>query len=147
MEHSTTKWDVHFLGAMNVIASFGGFDKFAASYPHLRLILAQNSHFETMHLILSPISITTAKQASRQVTRALCYDTAVSRAYFISSPPRLTLALYDIGVCARRILSHKSPITVTDGNERDNILLEVLSFQPEEGIEALLETYFQGTIM
>ena len=145
MEYGTNRWDIHFSGAMDAINSFGGIRSFATRYPHLRLILAQKAHFETMYLILSHIPITKPKQASRRAVETLCYDSHVRRAYFISSPPRLTLAVYDLGLCARSVLGSGNYITVADMHKRDKILSDVLSFQPEEGVKDLIETYYQHT--
>ena len=130
---------------MNVINSFGGIRSFATCYPHLRLILAQKAHFETMYLVLSHLPITKPKQASRRAVEALCYDPHVRRAYFISSPPRLTLAVYDLGLCARSVLGNGNYIAVSDMHKRDRILSDVLFFRPEEGVQDLIETYYQHT--
>ena len=119
---------------MDVIASFGGIESFATLYPHLRLILAQKSHFETMYPVLSHAAITKAKQASRRTIEALCYDPYVRRAYFIPSPPRLTLAVYDMGVCARHVLADRNHISVINMYERDRVLSDVLFYRPEEGV-------------
>jgi hypothetical protein len=145
MEHGTNRKNVHMAGAMSVVASFGGIENFAVCYPHLRLILAQKAHFETMHLVLSRVPITKPKQASRRALEALCYDPYVRRAYFISSPPRLTLAVYDMGVCARSLLGDDKHISVSDMHAREGTLSAVLYFQLEEGVNDLKETYFQHT--
>jgi hypothetical protein len=141
MEHGANNQDFHISGAMNVVASFGGIENFDAHHPHLRLILAQNSHFETMHLVLSHIPITKATQTSRRMIEALCYDPYVRRAYCISSPPRLTLVVYDMGVLARRLFNNSTAISVADMYLRDGILSDVLFFPLEEGIRCLQETY------
>lgn len=145
MEHGSNRWDIHFLGAMNVIDSFGGIEDFASRYPHLRLILAQKSHFETMYLILSPLPATRPKQASRRAVEELCYDPNVRRSYFVSSPSQLTLALYDMGVCTRNVLGNTSQISVADMYQRDKILSDVLRFQSQDGVKDLSETYYQHT--
>jgi hypothetical protein len=144
MEYGNHRWDIHFLGAMDVMATFGGIERFATHHPHLRLLLAQKSYFETVCLVLSPIPLTKPKQASRQVVETLCYDPDVRRAYFISFPPRLTLTVYDIGVCAQNIFLN-GPMAIAKGYGRDKILSDVLSFRPEDGVRNFRETYYKHT--
>ncbi|KAF1964852.1 hypothetical protein BU23DRAFT_604551 [Bimuria novae-zelandiae CBS 107.79] len=144
MEYGNCRWDIHFLGAMDVMATFGGIERFATHHPHLRLLLAQKSYFETMCLVLSPIPLTKPKQASRRVVETLCYDPDVRRAYFISFPPRLTLIVYDIGVCAQNIFFNDWT-AIAKGYGRDKILADVLSFQPEDGVRSFRETYYVHT--
>jgi hypothetical protein len=83
------------------------------------------------------------KQASRRAIEALCYDPYIRQAYYIPSAPFLTLAIYDMGACARNVLGSTTCMTVANIHERDRILSGVLAFRCEEGIKDLKDTYFQ----
>lgn len=66
---------------------------------------------------------------------------------FNPCPTPLSLAIWDIGSCAQGIFATGSPISFTDMHKREQILSDILSFQPKEGAKAFREEYFTNTSM
>ncbi|KAF2267582.1 hypothetical protein CC78DRAFT_541535 [Lojkania enalia] len=142
-EQGMARWIVHFLGSTNIMASFGGMETLAMHYPHLRLSLAHVVHLETFWILLSPVPVTRAKQASRKALDLLCNAPEVKHKFFTPCPMPLTLAIWDIGDLASKLLGFNHPITHADLYQRDQILLDVLSYRPEEGCNSVKEFYYK----
>ncbi|ORY07136.1 hypothetical protein BCR34DRAFT_28320 [Clohesyomyces aquaticus] len=142
-EFGLSRWMVHFLGSMQVMASFGGIENLFTYYPHLQLPLTHMAHFETMWIILSHLPITKTKQASRKAVEMLCEAQLVKRKFFNPCPTSLTLVIWDIGACASRLLRNRDAVQVAeDLHKREQILLDVLAFRPEDGTKDVKDTYY-----
>lgn len=92
-----------------------------------------------MWIILSHIPLTKQKQASRRGLEMLCHSSLAKSKIFNPCPTPLTLAVWDIGACAQRVFGN--PISFTEMHKREQILLDVLAFQPEDGTAAVLDDY------
>lgn len=142
MENGKSRWSVHFTAALKLLDSSGGTENFALHYPHLKLILAETVHFETMLVLLLPVSLEVSRTTTRKGIKTLCYNPEVRKAFSITCPLRLMLAVYDIGECAQNIFrAHGSP-SMADVYQREWILSDVLQFRPEEGVQNTKETYY-----
>lgn len=142
MENGTSRWSVHFAGALKLLEASGGMENFATHFPHLKLMLAETLHFETMHVLLLPIPPEGSKVASRRAVETLSYDPSVRKAFFILCPLRLMLAVYDMGLCAQNIFRARGTPSVADIYKREWILSDVLHFRPEEATQNVKETYY-----
>lgn len=142
MENGNDRWSVHFAGALKVLASAGGMENFASHYPHMKLMLAETLHFETMQVLLVPVPINRSKHASRRGVETLCYNPGVRKAFFVTCPLRLMEAVYDLGVCAQSIFRGHGTLSTADAYTREQILSDVLRFQPEEGSQNVQENYY-----
>lgn len=134
---------VHFLGTSQVMSSFGGVENLFTYYPHLQLVLTHMAYFETLWVLLSHVPITKPKQTSRRAVEMLCTTTLVKRRFYNPCPASLTLSVWDIGACASKILSPRKPISPSDLSKRDQILLDVLAFRPEDGTKDVKEWYYK----
>jgi len=141
------RWSIHFLGALKILASSAGMEHFASFYPHLRLQLAGISQFETMHVVLSPMSIEAPRQASRNGLKAICFDPKIRECFFVASPLPLMRAMYDMAVCARNIFHSRGHPSAADVYTREWILSDILRFQPHEGTQDVQKTYYPGRTM
>ncbi|KAF1961084.1 hypothetical protein CC80DRAFT_229743 [Byssothecium circinans] len=144
-EHGMNRWKVHTLGSMHVMSSFGGIENLAFHYPHLQVPFFHVAHFETMWGILSHVPITKPKQITRTALEVLCHSDLVKRKIFNPCPTTLTLALWDVGTCAQTVHGRNHPITFTDMHKREQILLEVLSFQPEDATKSLKDAHGENS--
>ncbi|KAF2471193.1 uncharacterized protein BDR25DRAFT_313817 [Lindgomyces ingoldianus] len=142
-EFGMSRWMVHFLGSVQVMASFGGIENLWTYYPHLQLPLTHVAHFETMWIILSHLPITKTKQASRKSVEMLCEAQFVKRKFYNPCPTPLTLVLWDVGACASRLLRNRTSAMPEDLHKREQILLDVLAFRPEDGTKDVQESYYK----
>lgn len=147
IEHGVGRWVTHFLGALKILASSAGMEHFASFYPHLKLQLARTSQFETMHVLLSPMSIEVPRQASRNGLKSICFDPKVRESLFLAIPLPLMRAVYDTAVCARNIFQGNEHPSAADVYTREWILSDILRFRPEEGVEDIQNTYYTGRVM
>ncbi|KAF2826500.1 hypothetical protein CC86DRAFT_406762 [Ophiobolus disseminans] len=147
IEHGVGRWSTHFLGALKILASSAGLEHFASYYPHLRLQLATTSQFETMHVILSPMSIEGPRQASRNGLKTICFDPGVRKSFFVASPLPLMRAVYDMAVCARNIFQGHGVPSAADIYTREWILSDILRYRPDEGAQDIQNTYYSETQM
>jgi hypothetical protein len=129
------------------MSSFGGLENLFTYYPHLQLSLTHVAHFETLWVILSHIPITKPKQSSRRVLEMLCNASRVEKTFYNPCPAPLTLAIWDIGACATRLLGKGQRIKSTELHKREQILQDVLAFRPEETIKDVQERYYAGVNM
>jgi hypothetical protein len=135
------------VGAFRILALSAGMEHFALYYPHLRLQLARISHFETMHVILSPMSIEGPRQASRNDLKSICFDPKIRQSFFTVSPLPLMRAVYDMAVCAHNVFQGHGRPSAADMYTREWILSDVLRFQPEDGVRDIQETYYPSRVM
>lgn len=147
IEHGVDRWKTHFSGTLQLLASSGGMEYFASCYPHLRLQLASISHFETMHVVLSPASIEEPKRTSRNSLKSICFDSKVRESFFSASPLPLMRAVYDMAVCGRNIFQGQERPSAADVYTREWILSDILRFRPEESVEDIQRTYYSDKIM
>jgi hypothetical protein len=147
IEHGIDRWNTHFSGALKLLASSGGMEKFASYYPHLKLPLSATLHFETMLVVLSPVSIDAPKLASRHGLKSLCFDPKIRENFFVTCPLRLIRAIHDTAVCTQNILKAHDRPSAADSYTREWILSDVLRFRPEEGTEDIKKTYYSGKDM
>src|SRR4051812_38489735 len=83
-EYGMSRWLVHFLGAANVVSSFGGLENLIIHYPHLQLKILQEAYFETLWLIVSPMAINRAKiNISRRALEMLCLSPTLQNVFFV----------------------------------------------------------------
>jgi len=73
----------------------------------------------------------------------LCHSPLTKGKVFNPCPVPLTLAIWDVGACAQKVLGSGNPITFTDQHKREQVLLDVLSFQPRDGSQAFHDEYSQ----
>ncbi|KAF2651666.1 hypothetical protein K491DRAFT_681981 [Lophiostoma macrostomum CBS 122681] len=144
VEHGMSRWMIHCLGTLQVISSFGGIENLFNYYPHLQLPLIHMAHFETLWIMLSHIPITKPKQSSRRALEMLCTASRASRKFYNPCPEPLTLAIWDIGACATRLLGKGQRIKPTDLHKREQILQDVLAFRHEEAARDVQEKYYSG---
>ncbi|KAF2729876.1 hypothetical protein EJ04DRAFT_58091 [Polyplosphaeria fusca] len=143
-EQGMARWMLHFLGSMNVMSSFGGMENLFTYYPHLQLPLTHVAHFETLWVILSHIPLTRPKQASRRALELLCASPDVKRRFYNPCPTILTLAVWDMGACASKLLCDPmESISNADLHMRDRIIRDILAYRPEEGAMDIKESYYK----
>lgn len=143
-----SRWLVHFLGAANVVSSFGGLENLIIHYPHLQLKILQEAYFETLWLIVSPMAINRAKiNISRRALEMLCLSPTLQNVFFVPCPARLTLSIWDIGGIAAKILNSRTTISPADALNRERLLLDVLAFRPEGGPKGVKEAYCRDAPM
>lgn len=118
-------------------------EHFVTYNPHLKLELARTSHFETMHVLLSPISIESPRQASRNGLKTICFDSAVRKYFLVPTPLPLMRAIYDMAICARNIFDGHGLPSAADLYTREWILSDVLHFQSDEGVQDIQRNYRQ----
>lgn len=147
IEHGVARWATHFQGALNILASSANMEYFASMYPHLKLQLAKISQFETMHVVLSPMSIEGPRQASRNGLESICFDHKVRQSLFQPTPLPLMRAIYDMAMCARNIFQGPECPSPADIYTRERILSDIIRFKPEDGVEDIQKTYYSNTIM
>ncbi|KAF2688724.1 hypothetical protein K458DRAFT_151697 [Lentithecium fluviatile CBS 122367] len=144
-EHGMSRWMVHTLGSMNVMSSLGGIESLSYYYPHLQAPFFHVSHFETMWIVLSHVPITKPKQATRRALEILSHASLTNRKGFNPCPIPLTLAIWDVGACSQSIFGSGNPISFNDMHKREQILLDVLSFQPRVGSQAAADEYHRDS--
>ncbi|KAF2710769.1 hypothetical protein K504DRAFT_465825 [Pleomassaria siparia CBS 279.74] len=132
LEHGMDRWIVHFSGSMNIMRSLGGIDNLIGYYPSLELPLTGIAFFETFWIVLSHDPTTTTKTASREAVAKLCHRSSQKQRFYNPCPMPLMLAVWDIGTLSSRILQTRDAITFGDMHKRDQVLTNVLSFQPDE---------------
>ena len=137
-----SRWMTHFLGSLQVMSSFGGTENLFTYYPHLQLPLTHVAHFETLWIILSHIPITKPKQSSRRVLEMLCQTSRVKRGFYNPCPAPLTLAIWDVGACASKLLGKHQQIKPTEIRKREQILQDVLALNPEDFARDVQENYY-----
>ncbi|KAF1829054.1 hypothetical protein BDW02DRAFT_185015 [Decorospora gaudefroyi] len=141
IENGVGRWRVHFTGALELLSSSGGPESLALHHPHLKPLLAQTLQIQTTSQLLLPLTSEGSWHVSRKGLATLCKDPEVRRAYFMPCPPRLMLAIYDLGVCAKTIFDAQGIPTMADVYSREWILSDVLHFQAEEGLQMIKETH------
>ncbi|PVH98040.1 hypothetical protein DM02DRAFT_673662 [Periconia macrospinosa] len=132
LENGMNRWKMHTLGSMHIISSLGGVENLAFHYPHLQVMLFQMAHFETLWVALSHEPITMTKHTTRTALESLCYSPLAKSKCFNPCPTPLTLAMWDLGVCAQKALTSDQPVGLNEMYKRDRILLQVLAFQPKD---------------
>ena len=120
---------------MNVVQAFGGIDNLIRYYPSIELPLAHEAYFETIWIVISHAPLTRPKVASREAVEMLCRTTYLKRRFYIPCPIALLLNLWDIGSLAAAFLQSPDGITIEDAYSREQLLLNLLSFQPEKHLE------------
>jgi hypothetical protein len=144
IEYGVGRGMTHFHGALKVLASSAGMEHFAFHYPHLKLQLARTAQFETMNMILSPISIECPRQASRNGLESICFDPRIRQSFFMATPLPLIRAVYDMVVCARVIFQGHGRPLAPDVYTRECILSDILRFKPIEGVKDIQKTCYPG---
>ncbi|KAJ4289820.1 hypothetical protein N0V90_011151 [Kalmusia sp. IMI 367209] len=141
-EHGMSRWMVHTLGSMHVMSSFGGIENLAFYYPHMHVPLLHVSLFETMWIITSHVPLTKPKQTSRNALELLLHSHFAKSKIFNGCPTPLTLAVWDTAACAQKVFGDGGSISFADMHKRERILMDVLSFQPEDGSRAVKDDYY-----
>lgn len=95
-----------------------------------------------MWIAVSHIPLTKPKQASRNALELLMNSHFAKNKVFNGCPVPLTFAIWDTATCAQRIFGHGGTITPVEINKRDQILMSVLSFQPEDGTKDVKSEWF-----
>jgi hypothetical protein len=67
----------------------------------------------------------------------LCHAPAAQEMTFKPCPVPLTLAIWDLGECAQKVLGSCNPISFAHMHKREQILIDVLSFRPRDGSQAI----------
>lgn len=148
LEHGLSRWMVHTFGMMHIMSSLGGIESLTFSYPHLHAPLLYCSLFETVRLqdqfpitglILKQISIVTShssltksKQASRNALEVLIHFQSTEDKDFGGCSSSLLLAIWDVAACGRKLLETGHSISLTEMQERERVLSDVLSFKSGE---------------
>lgn len=99
-----------------------------------------------MWIITSHNPLKRTRHASRNALEALIHSRYARHKIFNGCPGRLTLVIWDTAACAQKILEAGRSITYTDMHRRERILVDVLSFQPEENTQAMREEYSHGQL-
>lgn len=86
-----------------------------------------------MWIITSHIPLTKPKQASRNALELLIDSNLANSKIFNGCTAHLSLAIWDTAACAQKIFGNSGRIGLADIHARERILVEVLSFQPEDG--------------
>jgi hypothetical protein len=131
----------HFGGAIKLINSSGGIERFVSSFPHLKPQLLGTSHLHIMLNTLYPTSFERVGLVSRGGMKALLADPSRD-SYFIPTPSRLLYAIHDTAKCVRNIFQSHGQVSAVDAYTRECILSDILDFQPEEGTEDTRKTYY-----
>ncbi|CAI6333989.1 unnamed protein product [Periconia digitata] len=129
LENGVDRWVVHAMGSLHIISSYGGIENLCFYYPHLQVLVYHLAHFETMWAALSHIPMTKVKHTTRAALEGLCHSPLVKRKTSNLCPTVLTLAMWDMGVCAQNLLSNDGP-GLAEMYRRDKVLREVLEYQP-----------------
>jgi hypothetical protein len=132
----------HFGGAIKLINSSGGIERFGSCFPHLTLHLIATSQMHTMLIVLDPTSLERIELVSRRGLKALLFEPGFRKSYFIPTPIRLLLAIYDTAECVRNIFQSYGRVSTADAFTRELILSDILGFQPEESTEETRKTYY-----
>lgn len=147
IEYGVGRGMTHFHGALKILASSAGMEHFASYYPHLKLQLARTSQFETMNVILSPISVECSRQASRNGLESICFDPRIRQSFFMATPLPLIRAVYDMVVCARVIFQNHGRPSASDVYTRELILSDIVRFKLNEGVKDIQKTCYPGRSM
>lgn len=135
----------HFGGAIKLINSSGGIERFGSCFPHLKLQLIGTSQMQAMLIIVDPTSFERIELVPRRGLKALLYEPGFRKSYFIPTPIRLLLAIYDTAGCVRNIFQSYGRVSAADAFTRELILSDILDFQPEESTEETRKTYYSDS--
>lgn len=75
----------------------------------------------------------------------LCHASLIHRKFFSPCPTALTLAMWDIGNWATKLVNFPNKITLEDMFKRESILRQVLSFETAERLKEFTEAYFESS--
>jgi hypothetical protein len=141
VEAGTDNLMTHFGGAIKLINSSGGIERFVSCYPHLKPQLLGTSHLHIMLIALYPTSFERVGLVSRGGMKALLAGPS-RETYFIPTPSRLLYAIHDTAECVRNIFQSHGYVSAAAAYTRECILSDILGFQPEEGTEDTRKTYY-----
>jgi len=94
-----------------------------------------------MWIITSHIPLSKPKQASRNALELLCHSHLAKQKVFNPCPTLLTLAIWEVGQCAQTVLGNSGVIGLSEIHQRELVLLDVLSFNPEDGVIQMKDDY------
>jgi hypothetical protein len=97
----------------------------------LNLTFRASLTYKQMLGILFHTPFTKPKQISRTALEMLCCADPVKKRTFNPCPTPLTLAIWDVGAFVQKTFGNGQPIAAMEMYKRDQILFEVLAFDPQ----------------